>query len=360
MGHPFFPIIIPCWNVEPYVRECLESVLRQPFGDWEIWVGVEESEDRTEEIVREIAATDRRIHMFIGPRSGSASCSRNIGMERARWGYVIFLDGDDLLAEDCLRRLHQKIMGHPCADLYPCAMHFMGDTCRKDVEENYPIGGMGELTGVEATIMLGEYRVSPNPQVPLTIFRREFLRRHHLKFIPGIRNEEVDFSPKALYLAQRCVPIHEPYYWYRVRPHSAMSSERAGEILPGAYHRFFAMALHSLGEFFRKISQEPDFDSRCGKVWARHWTLILFIRWFSKKYVTQIPRAERLATLNMLFGDGFSDYDALMRYANFTRRFAFRWVKVFVRCPMLRWLAERFFVWCYFPWTNAKSKWWQR
>ena len=281
-------------------------------------------------------------------------------MERARGGYVIFLDGDDLLAEDCLRRLHQKIMGHPCADLYPCAKRFFGDTDRKDIEDNYPIDCPEELTGRAATVLLGEIHVSPNPQVYLTVYRREFLVCNHLMFIPGIYNEEVDFAPKALYLAQRCVPIHEPYYWYRVRPHSAMSSERAGEILPGAYHLFFAMALHSLGEFFRKVSQEPDFDSRCGKVWARHWTLILFIRWFSKKYVTQIPRAERLATLNMLFGDGFSDYDALMRYANFTRRFAFLWVKVFVRCPALRWLAERFFVWCYFPWTNAKSKWWQR
>ena len=357
MSQPFFSIIIPCWNVEPYVRECLESVLRQPFGDWEIWVGVEESEDRTEEIVREIAVTDRRIHMFIGPRSGSPACARNIGVERASGEYVIFLDGDDLLDEGCLSRLHQKIMEHPQADLYPCAMRFTGNTARKDIEDNYPKDVSGVLTGRAATFLIGQNRVNPNPQIPLTIFRHEFLLQHNLRCIPGLRNEDVEFSPRALFLADTVVPLHEAYYWYRQRSHSVLALERDGVIEVGAYHRDYAIGLKSLGVFFRQVSHEKDFDSRCGKAWARHWTLILFIRWFSRKYIAQIPRRKRLATLSLIFTDGFADYDALMQYANFTRRFAFRWVKVFVRCPMLRWLAERFFVWCYFPWTNAKSKW---
>ena len=53
---PFFSIIIPCCGVEPYVRECLDSLLNQQFGDWEALIGVETSKDRTEEIVREYAA----------------------------------------------------------------------------------------------------------------------------------------------------------------------------------------------------------------------------------------------------------------------------------------------------------------
>ena len=74
---PFVSIIVACCDVEPFVRECLDSVLTQPFREWECLVGVETSEDDTEAIVREYAAKDSRFKVFTGPRSGSCSASRN-------------------------------------------------------------------------------------------------------------------------------------------------------------------------------------------------------------------------------------------------------------------------------------------
>ena len=59
--NPFFSIIVPCCDVAPYLRECLDSVVKQPFSDWECLLGVEESKDDTEEIVREYAAKDPRF-----------------------------------------------------------------------------------------------------------------------------------------------------------------------------------------------------------------------------------------------------------------------------------------------------------
>lgn len=119
---PFFSIIIPCCDVEPYVRECFDSVLNQPFADWEIIVGVETSTDRTEATVREYAAKDARVRMFTGPRSGGCSATRNKGVNTALGEYVVFLDGDDTIAEGSLQRLHDKIAARPGADLYPCAI----------------------------------------------------------------------------------------------------------------------------------------------------------------------------------------------------------------------------------------------
>ena len=119
---PFFSIIIPCCDVEPYVSECLDSLLNQPFGDWEALVGVETSKDKTEEIVREYAAKDPRFKVFTGPRSGSCSASRNTGTDLAQGEYVIFLDGDDTIEDGSLQRLHDKIAARPSADLYPCAI----------------------------------------------------------------------------------------------------------------------------------------------------------------------------------------------------------------------------------------------
>ena len=110
---PFFSIIVPCCDVEPYVRECLDSVLNQPFTDWECIIGVETSKDKTEEIVREYAAKDSRFRIFTGPRTGSCSASRNTGIDMATGEYIIFLDGDDTIVEGSLQRhlscLQQKI-----------------------------------------------------------------------------------------------------------------------------------------------------------------------------------------------------------------------------------------------------------
>ena len=146
---PFFSIIVPCCEVERYVRECLDSVLGQSFAGWECLLGVETSKDRTEEIVREYAAKDSRFKVFTGPRSGSCSASRNTGIDKATGEYAIFLDGDDTITDGSLQRLHDRIVERPGADLYPCAIQVHNDMTGKDEElrDNYPPDFNGELSG---------------------------------------------------------------------------------------------------------------------------------------------------------------------------------------------------------------------
>ena len=111
-----------CCDVEPFIREALDSVMRQSFADWECICGIEDSKDRTEEILREIAASEPRIRIFNHPRNGSCSATRNIGIDLAQGEYVIFLDGDDTIAEESLARIHDKIAARPGADIYPCVI----------------------------------------------------------------------------------------------------------------------------------------------------------------------------------------------------------------------------------------------
>ena len=153
---PFFSIIVPCCDVEPYLRECLDSLQNQPFADWECIIGVETSKDKTEEIVREYEAKDTRYKVFTAPRSGSCSASRNTGIDMATGDYLIFLDGDDFIAEGSLQRLHDKIAKKPGADIYPCAMIVRNEVTGRDVpmRDNYPADFHGVLSGPEATRMI--------------------------------------------------------------------------------------------------------------------------------------------------------------------------------------------------------------
>ena len=306
---PFFSLIVPCCDVEPYVRECLDSVLGQQFQSWECLVGVETSGDKTEEVVREYAERDPRIKVFTGPRSGSCSASRNTGTDMATGEYVIFLDGDDTIAEGSLQRIHDRIAERPGADLYPCAIVVRNELTGKDEElrDNYPDGFSDELTGVDATLYLERrWRNSfPCPMLQLTVFRREFLVEHDLKCIYGLRMQDSEFSPRALYLAKRVIPIHEPFYIYRIRANSVQTKAKGA----GYFYKDLAIRLKSLIAFHAAQSAKPGFDRRVGKAWARRWTDMLSTRWFNARIVKELDRRERLETLNIIFADGYDAFD---------------------------------------------------
>ena len=343
---PFFSIIIPCCDVEPYVKECLESVLKQSFTDWECLLGIETSKDRTEEVIRETIGSDPRFKIFKHERSGSCSASRNTGTDLAEGKYVMFLDGDDTIADESLARLAEKINARPGADHYPCVILAYNEmTGAKEVRDNYPAAAPAELTGVEATLLLERRWLNPSPMLQFTIFRREFLVEHKLYCIYGLRNQDSEFSPRALYLAKRVVPLHEPYYLYRIRENSVQTSARGA----GYFHKDFAIGLHSLMAFHAKVSREPGFDRRVAEAWARAWMSRIFIFWFSRDYVRRIPREERIRTLTMIFKDGFGDFDLLMKAASYRRKIAGWWVEFFLKHPSLGWLSEQFFIRFYFP-----------
>ena len=346
---PFFSLIIPCCDVEPYVRECLDSVLNQPFQSWECLIGVESSKDNTEEVVREYAAKDHRFKMFTGPRSGSCSASRNTGTDMATGEYVIFLDGDDTIAEGSLQRLHDTIAERPGADLYPCAIVVRNELTGEDreVRDNYPKDFSEELDGTEATLFLERLFANafPCPMLQLTVFRREFLVEHNLKCIYGLRMQDSEFSPRALYLAKRVIPTHEPFYIYRIRENSVQTKAKGA----GYFYKDLAIRLQSLIAFHTTESAKPGFDRRVGQAWARRWTGMLFLRWFNPRILKDLTRAERLETLKIVFAGGFADFDTLAKSASLPQRLAARWAKAFFRRPSMRAAAELFFKFVYFP-----------
>lgn len=350
---PFFSLIIPCCDVEPYVGECLDSVVSQPFGDWEMLVGVEKSKDRTEEIVREYARKDARIKVFSGPRSGSCSASRNTGIDMAAGEYVIFLDGDDTIAEGSLQRLHDKIAARPGADLYPCAIRVRDELAGRNGElrDNYPGNFDGELTGPEATVETERSRADVCPMLQLTVFSRRYLADSALKCIPGLRRQDSEFSPRALYLAKRVVPLHEPFYIYRIRRNAVGSSAKG----PGYFHGDWAVIIRSLLAFHAKVSKEPGFDRRISSIWGNKWISWICYFWFAPENVRSIPRARRVETLVSLFAGGFDDFNTLLHCTPLAKRTAGRWVCAFVRHRTLRGAAELFFK-AYFRLSGIRRK----
>lgn len=340
---PFFSFVVPCCNVEPYIEECLLSVLNQSFQDWECIIGIETSKDRTEKIIREKVAGDPRFKIFTSPCTGSCSASRNTGIDMAQGEYIIFLDGDDTIADGCLERIYKKIMTHPGADLYPCVIIANNEINGKSEQrDNYGADAPSEMTGPEAVLYL-DHRLHGIfcPMLQLTVHRREFLVEHDLKCIRGLRHQDSEFSPRALFFAKRVVPLHEPYYLYRIRPNSVQTKAKG----MGYFMKDWAIITKSLLAFYGKVSREDGFDAHVVPCWIRQWFsgTRMNYQWFSPIAQKQIPLEKRVESLSFIFEDGFDSYERMMRYGSCSQRLASFHVRMFVKYPSLRWFAELFF-----------------
>ena len=106
----FFSIIVPVYNVAPYLRECLNSVLAQTFAGWECLCVDDGSTDESGAILDEYAQKDSRFRVFHQANAGAAS-ARNRGLIESQGKYILFFDGDDLLSPNTLEahvKIHQK------------------------------------------------------------------------------------------------------------------------------------------------------------------------------------------------------------------------------------------------------------
>ena len=354
---PFFSFIVACCDVEPYIEECLRSVLDQSFQDWECLIGIETSKDRTEEIIREKTAGDPRFRIFSGPRTGSCSAPRNTGIDMAQGEYVIFLDGDDTIEAGCLSRIHDKICEHPGADLYPCAIvtHDEINGTKNEIRDNYRSDAPVEMNGTEASLYLArKWQEAYCPMLQLTVFRREFLVEHNLKCIRGLRNQDSEFSPRALYFAKRVVPIHEQFYIYRIRANSVQGQAHGLEFFKK--DKDWAVIIGSLIEFYSRVSKEPDFDPRLTPCWIQQWLSKINLKWFHPSAVQALPRERRVETLKTIFANGFDAYRNMLKHGSRAQRICGFWVRMFVKHPSMRWAAELFFRFYYYLTSRKEDK----
>ncbi|MDE6449424.1 MAG: glycosyltransferase [Muribaculaceae bacterium] len=101
-------IIVPAYNVAPYLQDCLDSILKQTFTDWELILVDDGSTDNTREIGLQNASTDKRIKYYRKTNSGVSS-TRNFGLDQSMGKYIMFLDSDDFCHPQMLELLFDRM-----------------------------------------------------------------------------------------------------------------------------------------------------------------------------------------------------------------------------------------------------------
>lgn len=100
--NPKISIIVPVYKVEQYLPKCIDSILAQTYHDWELLLIDDGSPDNSGHICEEYAQKDERIRVF-HKENGGVSSARNLGLDNADGDYVMFVDSDDWLSNDCLQ-----------------------------------------------------------------------------------------------------------------------------------------------------------------------------------------------------------------------------------------------------------------
>ncbi|MDC0372101.1 glycosyltransferase [Flavobacteriaceae bacterium] len=112
MKNPVLSIIVPIYNVEEFLEECIESILNQSFKDFELILVNDGSTDRCPEICDDYAIRDQRV-IVINKINGGLSSARNAGIDAAKGSYLSFVDSDDFISSDYYEKNINYLLTHP-------------------------------------------------------------------------------------------------------------------------------------------------------------------------------------------------------------------------------------------------------
>jgi len=204
-------IIVPTYNVEKYLDKCLSSCISQdiPSTEYEIIVINDGSKDNSAIIAGKYVTSYSNVYLFSQENRG-LSAARNAGLKKAQGEYVWFIDSDDSIQDNCLMDLLSY-----CTDIdVLCLSYVMQFEDGKDSRTTIPPTPK-ELKG---KFLL--YTNSFCVPAQFYIYKREFLLSSNLSFFEGIYHEDMDFTPRMLFLADNIALYPAPIYYYHIRANS--------------------------------------------------------------------------------------------------------------------------------------------
>ena len=205
-----FSIILPIYNVEKYLKECVDSILKQTFRDYEIILVDDGSTDGSPELCDKLAETYDFIRV-IHKANGGAADSRNVGLKSAIGDYIIFIDSDDfILSEHFLEDVNNSFSENVDMVLYKYSKFF--DESAK-LKENYA-DKIYELVKADAFFGMAWIRA----------IRKDILLDNQILFETGLTGEDMDWNYELMLNVSNIELLDNIYIAYRQRSGSVTAS----------------------------------------------------------------------------------------------------------------------------------------
>lgn len=270
MGIVSVSIIVPIFNVEKYLAECLDSLVKQTMDDIEIIMVNDGSTDDSGEIAKSYVDLNENF-ILINRENGGLSAARNSGLDVARGEYVYFLDSDDFLANDAIEKLYKKAKAEDLDQLRFVAYTFEDGTKNYMWIRDIAKGGykyMGDYSGVYKGLDFYQKTLDNDDYYPsccMIFTKRSVIEDNHLRFREGIIHEDHLFNFQLTMLCNKVALLHEPLYYRRYRTGSITQAS------PNWMNKNRAMCISAI-EADKFIESQPQIKGK-----TSDWQIEFFI-----------------------------------------------------------------------------------
>lgn len=212
-------VIVPVYNVEKYIRQCIDSILTHSFTDFELLLIDDGSKDKSGEICDEYARKDSRVKAF-HKENGGVSSARNMGLDNARGEWIWFVDSDDVI--------------NPNIDLSSVLTNIS--------DEDYVLFNGEEFSDgedINQTLFCKDFKVDKSYDKNefllkyvchnhfLLWYKRSLIEKYGIRFTEGMKvAEDEEFQLKYLIICSHPIKVDNTLYFYRIRRGSAMNNSQ--------------------------------------------------------------------------------------------------------------------------------------
>ena len=211
-----FSIIVPVYNVEKYLDNCLNTILKQTYENFEVIVVNDGTKDNSQDIIDKFVKKDKRFKGF-KKTNGGLSDARNYGVLKAKGDYLLFVDSDDDINLELLEKLNDEIEKNQ-PEVIRFQIEKKGTTTEVDSCPTFE-----NKTGIEAfkTLASNEFFVTAWS----CCYRKEFWLKNNFKYEVGKYHEDYGLTPYVYIKASKVSSIDYAGYNYYVRENSIMNDK---------------------------------------------------------------------------------------------------------------------------------------
>lgn len=220
----YLSIIIPIYDVEHYIRLCLNSIYQQKVKEslFEVVIVNDGTKDNSMLIVNEFARTYGNMHI-INQENQGLSCARNAGIDDAKGEYIWFVDSDDTLPPGSINKLLTIIQSHE-AEVYAFGSNNTTEnsnsTCPQSVFTNK------RFYKYRNQVHDGFFyhRKLAMGMAQRFLFSKQFIIENKLTFMPHVYHEDMEYMVRVYLYANRIKPLNENFYNYLIRNNGSITS----------------------------------------------------------------------------------------------------------------------------------------
>ncbi len=253
-------VIVPFYNVEDYLPECVESVLAQTLRETELILVDDGSSDGSGEMAESYRSRYPEAVQVIHQENQGPAAARNAGLEIARGTHVHFLDSDDRLKPEALETLYREAAARDLDILLFCAEVFSDNPA---LQEDVKVHGNEFIRTAQANLVLSgkeslrrlyEDRREEYPAPVWTrLYRRAFLTESGIRYPVGLIHEDEDFGFFTYYYAKRLEQIQDVLLERRLRTGSIMYTKKVMDSVRGYQNAFLKIL-----ELYNRTEEEED------------------------------------------------------------------------------------------------------